>query len=207
MAATLNLYVNLHTKKFMASQRSATEFVPPWFSEGDLMPITVKILQPDPSNPAVFTSPDISAWSLGFTVETAAGGTPFVNQPTWTKDTGNNRFTANVDFGTAQLSTWLSTSATKSGLLKLRLSDGVTTTTIIEQAITIRQNESGANPAAPTPGTRTLTYEEAEQIFARKYMNPGDTITFRTADGTIGRIIGIYHDGTEVVDQDEHVTI
>lgn len=202
MEATLNLYVNTFTKNLMQGERSAVEFYLPFFSQGDLVPMTVKFLQPSGTNPFAFESPDIAALSMSMSVETAAGGVPFVSQPSWSKDTPNNRFTADVDFGTAELTTWL-TGATGSGLLKIRLG----AVTMVEKTITVRQNKSGANPAAPTPGTRTLTWEEADQLFLRKYALPGDTLTLRTVDGTAGRIIGIYKDGATVIDQDEHVSI
>lgn len=202
MSATLNLYVNTFTKALMQGERSAVEFILPFFSQGDMVPMTVKFLQPSSTNPFAFELPDIAALSMSLSVETAAGGVPFVSQPSWAKDTPNNRFTANVDFGTAELTSWL-TGATGAGLLKIRLG----AVTMIEKTITIRQNKSGANPAAPTPGTRTLTWEEADQLFLRKYALPGDTLTLRTVDGTAGRIIGIRKDGTEVIDQDEHVSI
>ena len=198
MAANLNLYVNWYTQRFMKSPRNSALFVPPNFHENDIIPIVIQVLQPDPDTYNGFTTPDISSMSLSFTMEDTSDGEVVVAQYTWSKDLTTGRFSAEVDFGTATLNTWIGESTTKSALLKIKKTEGTSTTTLISQNATIEADGTDAELGDVLPTQTPLSKEEALQLFMSKFGNSGDTLTLVSPDGTRTRTLGIDDNGISI---------
>ena len=200
----LRLTINWFAKKLLASLYRAGTFTLPSFTEGDIVPFEIQLVEPDDSAEARWTTPDISNLAITLTVEDPTAGTVFVSQPTWNKDVTQGIFYALVDFSTGDLNTWLGASTSKSGTLKIKRTDadgGVVT--VLQETVTIVANLSGATPANPLIGQTLLTVELASQMFAKKIMDPGDTLTFKDVDGTVTRTLGVYKDGSVVIKQDD----
>ena len=205
----LKLNVNWFSKTLVRSSTYGGVFALPTFTEGDIVPIVIKILEPTEDGSLQYSVPDISNISLSFQVEDSDGDPVIVYQPTWTKDVGAGTFSALVDFNTAALGTWIGAATSKYAVVKIKRTDADgSVVTMFQEDVTIVANLSGATPSAPMTGTTLLTLEAASAMFAKKLMDAGDTITFRTQDGTVGRTIGVKKDGAgNVLDIDYQYNI
>src|SRR4051812_25852607 len=113
MSATLKLYIDQLNKRMVRAPVESSTFSPPPFYQGNILPVQVQLVEPDPANgPNAVLYPDISNMALDVVmVAQPTGGSvdaPFMRQSSWTKDTTQKTFTANLDFTDALCDSFLS---------------------------------------------------------------------------------------------------
>lgn len=205
MPARLKLYVNWFEKRLVKGPSNPGTFTLPTFYQGDTVPMQVTLLEPDPDGgPNDFVKVDIDDMALSLAVGTAptgtsGGPTPLVTQFVWSKDTAEKYFYADVAFSTSGINDHLGSAAEKTDLyLELQITESTSVTTIWQGTIKVRAEVIEATTASVAAGATPLSKEEANQIYARKFMDPGETITFVSEDGTRRRIIGVHDDGSAI---------
>lgn len=202
MASRLKLNIDWFSQRLLSFPDRAGAFLLPTFHQDDILPVEIQVVEPDPDSN--FRTPDISNFAITFSIEDTDLGTVIVYQATWNKDIQLGTFNGLVYFNTAELDTWFGTDPTKTATLKIRRtnSDG-STAIIFEDEVTINANLSGAVPTNPLIGTTPLTVELANQIYCKKRMDPGDSLTMVDVDSTVSRTLSVYKEGGEVVKGDD----
>lgn len=205
MAAALKLYIDTFRKRLVTSDSNGAIFNLPAFFQGDVVAMVIQLLEPDPSvGINGYTKPDISSMSLKFAVSatptgTAGGPTPFVTQFTWTKDTTNRLFTANVAFNTTELNTWLGSAASRNdAYMEIEITEGSAVTTVLQQVFTINAEVIESSTSSVAAGQTALSLETALATFVKFVGNAGETITLTSPDGTKQRILGVDNDGNPI---------
>lgn len=202
MAARLKLTVDWFAKRLIRSPSSSTPFTLPAFFQGDIVPVQVQIVEPTSGGGVnSFDIVPVSGMALKLGVSDTPTGTPttpapFVTQFTWSQDTNSNFFFADVAFNTANLNTFLGASASKTAYLELEITDGSYITTILQDVITIKSEVIETGSLSVAPGQTALSMEVALQLFPKKMMNAGETLTFVSPDGLRRRITGVRDDGS-----------
>ena len=203
MAASIKLWCDILNRRLVKANNSITPFVLPAFSQGDVIPLRVYILEHDAENGTnAFTYPDISSMTMKLAVyDDLIATTPLVTQFSWSKQTTTtpHYFHASVDFNTAAVGTWLDAATTKDAYLELEITESSNIVKIYKSAVTIKAEMISTGSQSVAAGLTPLSREEAISLFAQKYMPAGETITFRTADGTAFRTIGVRKDGTSII--------
>lgn len=125
-----------------------------------------------------------------------------VAQYTWSKDTTNRFFYAEVNYNTSELNTKvdaLTTDTYYSTYLEILLGDSGIYRPIYQKILKVNPvvKTPGAALAAPAANLTPLTLEDANNLFLKKISAPGDTWTAYSPDGTRGRVLGIRNDGSK----------
>ena len=202
MAARLKIYVDWFNKRLQLGSKNAGAFTMPKLFQGDNVPFQIHILEPDPAGtPNKFVNVDVSSMALKFAISdtptgTSGSPTPFVTQFSWSKDTNENFFYGTVNFATSELNTYLGESDEKTAWLELEITESANVTTIYQGQVTIRAEVNETATVEVAPGETALSLEVAEQMFAKKYMNNGESITFPSEDGTKVTVIYTHNDGS-----------
>jgi len=200
MAARLKLTVDWTKKKLIRSRSSITPFTLPAFFQGDVVPMQIQIVEPSASGGVnAHDLLDIGSMAMKLGVSDVPTGTPttpapFVTLFSWSKDTNEGFFYGEVAFNTTELNTFLGASASAEAYLELEITEGTAITTILQEKITIKSEVVETGTLAVAPGETALSLEVAAQMFAKKFMNPGETITFVSEDSLTRRITGVRND-------------
>ena len=201
MAARLKLYVNWFEKRFQQGLRNGGTFTLPTFYQGDIVPMQIYLLEPDAdAGPTSYSKVDISNMAL----QLAVGPTPvgnavetlIVTQFSWSKNTQENYFYADVAFNVAGVATLLGAAASATAYLELEVTEGSSKTTLIQQQITIKAELIEAASLTVTAGSTPLSLEVAMQLFAMKRMGPGETFTLVGPGNAKGVQLGANDDGS-----------
>lgn len=202
MAARLKLYVNWSEKKLMIGPKNNGTFQLPSLYQGDVVPIEVHIFEPDPDGgPNDFIKQDVSSMALKLGIGpaptgTAGGPSLYVTQFTWSKNTDENYFYADVAMNTAELTTAIGSSASLSAYMELEVTEGSGVTTIWQGAVTIKAELIEASTATVAAGETPLSLDVALQMFAQKIMPAGETFTLVSSDGTRRIVLYCHDDGS-----------
>lgn len=187
MAATLKLYVDWFAKKLVTSKTSAASFSLPTFYYGEVFPFQITLLEPNPAvgwnGYAVVNNANIGLKLIVSSVAVDTG-TTLATQYSWTKDTVEMTFSAEVGFNTAAIDTWLSTDATKTAYLEIQITEGTVVSTVYKTAITIGASQLTPSTQQVPAGETPLSQEVAKAMFVQKMMGAGESITLTSADGT-----------------------
>lgn len=204
MPARLKLTVDWFNKKLIKSNSNSAPYTLPKFYQGDVVPFFIQVVEPDPNGgPNDYVVVDLSSAALKFAVSdtptgSAGGPSPFVAQTSWTYDTVNQGFTATVAFNTAALNTYLGSSRTASPWMELEITEIISgtsaITTIWQGQITLDAEINEVSTLTVPAGSTPLSLEIASQLFAKKIMEAGETLTFTSPDGNSLRILGVRND-------------
>jgi len=202
MAARLKLFVDWYNKRLQQGLRNAGSFTLPTFFQGDVIPMQVYLLEPDPDDgPTTFSKVDISNIALSMAVGPTPVGnaaeTPIATQYTWSKNTTENYFYADLALNTAGVGTLLGATANATAYLEIQATEGSSITTLIQQQITIKAEVIEAGSLSVAAGATPLSLEVAQQMFCLKRMGAGETLTFTSPDGLRYLIKGVDNDGAE----------
>lgn len=202
MAARLKFYIDWLNKKLVKSDSNGGLFIPPVFYQGDVIPMQVYIVEPDPDGTDNdFVSPAIDNMALSMAVSdtptgSSGGPTPFVTQYTWSKDTNEKYFYAEVAFNTAELNTFIGSARTTTGYMEFQITEGTAITTAWQGTITIDAEVIEASSASVAPGETALSLEAASQIFVKRQLENGGQIRIPSPDGTKLTVLWTDNDGT-----------
>jgi hypothetical protein len=202
MAARLKLYIDWTNKRLQQGLRNTGTFNLPTFFQGDIVPVQVYLLEPDPdSGPTSFSKIDISNIALLLAVNAAPPvgngvDTPIITQYTWQKNTQESYFYADVAFNTAGVGTLLGASASAPAYLEIEATEGAGKTTLIQQSITIKAEIIEAGSLSVAAPATPLSLEVAMQLFAMKRMGAGETLTLVGPGNAKGVQLGANDDGS-----------
>jgi len=202
MAARLKLTVDWFNKTLIRSSTSQTPFILPSFFQGDIVPFQVTIVEPDPDGSINdYLKPDISNMALKLAVGaqpvgTAGTPTPFVTQFTWSKNTQESFFYADVAFNTGDLDTWLGSNSSKEAYIELEITELSAVTTIYQGTVTIKAELIEGTTASVQPGETALSLEAARQMFCPRMLEPGGQLIFPSLDGTKRTVLYTDDDGS-----------
>lgn len=189
-------------KRLIKSRYSSSPFVLPAFFQGDIVPIQIQIVEPNPAGgPNDYVVPEIGSMGLKLAVSATPTGTPttpapFVTQFTWSQNTNESYFYADVAFNTTELDTFLGSAASATAYLEIEVTESSSITTVLQETFTIKAQIIETGTLTVAAGQTPLSFELANQLFARKLMNPGETLTIPSPDGTRRRILGCNDDGS-----------
>lgn len=198
MAARIKLYVDWLNKRLQQGLKNGSTFTLPKLYQGDKIPMQVYIVEPDPdAGVNAFAKIDIANMALQLAISTAPVGnaaeTPFVTQYTWSKNTIEGYFYADVEMG-AGVATFLGALSEKDAYMELEITEGASIATVWQGSVTVRAEIIEAGSLQVAAGSTPLSLEVAKQMFASKRMDPGETLTFVSSDGLSSRILGVNND-------------
>jgi len=202
MASRLKLTVNWSTRSLIISYRNAGSYKLPTFFQGDVVPIQIQFVEPNPNKgPNDFNILDVSSMAIRFGIGstptgTAGGPAPYITQYTWSKDTNENYVYANVAFNTAGVATAIGSAASTTAYLEIEVTEGSAVSTVIQELITIKAEVLEAASVEVAPGETSLSLEVAAQMFLKKHADPGDTLTMPSQDGTKITVLYTHDDGS-----------
>lgn len=199
MAFARKLFVNWHTR---SRQRSDLSSNPDpvetlGFLKYEQVPFEVVIVEPNPSGGLhSYQRVDITDLSLKMAInDTLDDATPLAEQTSWTKDTSTNTFSGILSLNTVAMNTYIDGDKTPYFELEITDSNGARFK-ILSESCNVAKGVLQTTTTSPDPAKLYLTYEEILGIFAPRVMGPGETITWRSPDGTIHRIFGVRDDGS-----------
>jgi len=180
---------------------SQTQFTLPPFTQGNVLPVQVQILEPNPDGGAnSFSLTNISNIALSAAMLAAPTGAsvdaPFMTAYSWTKDLVNGIFTANFDFTSASVDSFIGTATDKQAFLEFIATEGTSRYSIWSGLVKIKATGIKNTSVVPVPGQVALSLAQAQQMFVPFLMGAAQTITFVSPDGTHERILGVHDDAT-----------
>lgn len=201
MAARQKIYIDWLNKKLKAGPNTETPFQFSKLFQGDVVPYQVTIIEPDPTNPTRYQIVDNANMALKMAVSdtpigTASSPTPFVTQFTWTKDSSLKAFTADVDFTTTELNTFLGANDELEAWLEFEITEGSAVLTAWQGPVTIRADVIEASTATVAAGETALTLEAAKQMFVTWLWEDGRQMKSVSADGTRATLLYTDDDGS-----------
>ena len=203
MAARLKLYIDWYNKRLQQGLRNSGLFTLPTFYQGDIVPLQIYLLEPDSDGgPTSFSKVDISNIALSMAVGAAPVGnaaeTPIATQYSFSKNTVESYFYGDLALNVAGVSTLIGAAASATAYLEIQATEGSSITTLIQQQITIKAEMIEAGSLAVAPAQTPLSMEVALQLFCKKRMDPGETITLVAPAGLKGIVKGALDDGSEL---------
>ena len=203
MALELKLYLNVFEKDLQQTPTSQSRYILPDFFQGDKVPMQVNLYEPDPDNDFnSFIKPPIDNMTLKMAIGPEPVGnvaeSPFVTAFTWSKDVDNDTFSAEVDFNTAALDTWLAAGFEEQAYLEIEVTEGNAIWTVFQRLITIKAQVIEPASTSVAVGETPLSLEMANGLFVPYLMPAGRTLTFQSTDLTAQRILGVDNDATPI---------
>jgi len=199
MAALLKLYVDTERNKLVKSSTSTQEVTLPTFFQGDVVPITVTLLEPKSgggiSDPYSIVG-DTYTVKIGLTTPHATSGSETVHTNSNLTQSAENEHEGTLLLNATAVTTLLGlgTSADCQLEIEARTGSGTYSTELMRQ-VTVKAD--GLKTSTPVDlATETYpTTAEATATFAAKIGESGDSITLVSPDGTKGIILYCTNDG------------
>ena len=200
MAALLKLYVDTERNKLVKSSTSTQEVTLPTFFQGDVVPISVTLLEPKTgggiADPFSIVT-DSYTVKIGLTTPHATSGSETVHtNSNLTQNGTTNEHEGTLLLNATGVTTLLGsgTSATAQLEIEARTGSGTYSTELMRE-VTIKAD--GLKSSTPV-NLATETYPttaEATATFAAKIGSAGDSITLVSPDGAKGIILYCTNDG------------
>jgi hypothetical protein len=199
MAALLKLYVDTERNKLVKSSTSTQEVTLPTFFQGDVVPISVTLLEPKSgggiSDPYSIVG-DTYTVKIGLTTPHATSGSETVHTNSNLTQSAENEHEGTLLLNATAVTTLLGlgTSADCQLEIEARTGSGTYSTELMRQ-VTVKAD--GLKTSTPVDlATETYpTTAEATATFAAKIGESGDSITLVSPDGTKGIILYCTNDG------------
>lgn len=209
----LDWYVDIAGNTLVANPFGPAPFVLPPIRQGDTIPLRVYLLQRTTSYPnsfpgyPAFEILNNSDLSLKVAIGTKAGngdGDHVASQFTWSKDSANQYFYADLALNTAEMIAAFGSSPTLSRVLEIEATrDGVPFTSL-QQEVTIHADVIKDAAVALQAGETALTLNYANATFAKNVGDPGQVFQLVSPNGQWIRTLGITDEGVRI-DQVEEV--
>ena len=199
MAALLKLYVDTERNKLVKSSTSTQEVTLPTFFQGDVVPISVTLLEPKSgggiSDPYSIVG-DAYTVKIGLTTPHATSGSETVHTNSNLTQSATNEHEGTLLLNATAVTTLLGSGTTADCHLEIeaRTGSGTYSTELMRQ-VTVKAD--GLKTSTPVDlATETYpTTAEATATFAAKIGEAGDSITLVSPDGTKGIILYCTNDG------------
>jgi len=199
MAALLKLYVDTERNKLVKSSTSTQEVTLPTFFQGDVVPISVTLLEPKAgggiSDPYSIVG-DTYTVKIGLTTPHATSGSETVHTNSNLTQSAENEHEGTLLLNATAVTTLLGsgTSADCQLEIEARTGSGTYSTELMRQ---VSVKADGLKTSTPVDlATETYpTTAEATATFAAKIGEAGDSITLVSPDGAKGIILYCTNDG------------
>jgi hypothetical protein len=193
MAALLKLYVDTERNKLVKSSTSTQEITLPVFFQGDVVPISITLLEPKSgggiSDPFSIVG-DSYTVKIGLTTPHATSGSETVHTNSNLSQQSDNTHTGTLLLNATGVTTLLDTGTSADCQLEIeaRTGSGTYSTELMRQ-VTVKAD--GLKTSTPVDlATETYpTTAEATATFAAKIGTAGDSITLVSPDGAKGIIL------------------
>ena len=193
MAALLKLYVDTERNKLVKSSTSTQEVTLPTFFQGDVVPITVTLLEPKSgggiSDPYSIVG-DTYTVKIGLTTPHATSGSETVHTNSNLTQSAENEHEGTLLLNATAVTTLLGsgTSADCQLEIEARTGSGTYSTELMRQVSVKADGLKTSTPVDLASETYPTT-AEATATFAAKIGEAGDSITLVSPDGTKGIIL------------------
>ena len=199
MAALLKLYVDTERNKLVKSSTSTQEVTLPTFFQGDVVPISVTLLEPKSgggiSDPYSIVG-DAYTVKIGLTTPHATSGSETVHTNSNLTQSAENEHEGTLLLNATAVTTLLGsgTSADCQLEIEARTGSGTYSTELMRQVSVKADGLKTSTPVDLASETYPTT-AEATATFAAKIGEAGDSITLVSPDGTKGIILYCTNDG------------
>ena len=199
MAALLKLYVDTERNKLVKSATSTQEVTLPTFFQGDVVPISVTLLEPKAgggiSDPYSIVG-DTYTVKIGLTTPHATSGSETVHTNSNLTQSATNEHEGTLLLNATAVTTLLGsgTSADCQLEIEARTGSGTYSTELMRQVSVKADGLKTSTPVDLASETYPTT-AEATATFAAKIGEAGDSITLVSPDGTKGIILYCTNDG------------
>ena len=199
MAALLKLYVDTERNKLVKSSTSTQEVTLPTFFQGDVVPISVTLLEPKAgggiSVPYSIVG-DAYTVKIGLTTPHATSGSETVHTNSNLTQSATNEHEGTLLLNATAVTTLLGsgTSADCQLEIEARTGSGTYSTELMRQVSVKADGLKTSTPVDLASETYPTT-AEATATFAAKIGEAGDSITLVSPDGTKGIILYCTNDG------------
>ena len=199
MAALLKLYVDTERNKLVKSSTSTQEVTLPTFFQGDVVPISVTLLEPKSgggiSDPYSIVG-DTYTVKIGLTTPHATSGSETVHTNSNLTQSAENEHEGTLLLNATAVTTLLGlgTSADCQLEIEARTGSGTYSTELMRQVSVKADGLKTSTPVDLASETYPTT-AEATATFAAKIGESGDSITLVSPDGTKGIILYCTNDG------------
>ena len=199
MAALLKLFVDTERNKLVKSSTSTQEVTLPTFFQGDVVPITVTLLEPKAgggiSDPYSIVG-DAYTVKIGLTTPHATSGSETVHTNSNLTQSATNEHEGTLLLNATAVTTLLGsgTSADCQLEIEARTGSGTYSTELMRQVSVKADGLKTSTPVDLASETYPTT-AEATATFAAKIGEAGDSITLVSPDGTKGIILYCTNDG------------
>jgi len=199
MAALLKLYVDTERNKLVKSSTSTQEVTLPTFFQGDVVPISVTLLEPKAgggiSVPYSIVG-DAYTVKIGLTTPHATSGSETVHTNSNLTQSATNEHEATLLLNATAVTTLLGsgTSADCQLEIEARTGSGTYSTELMRQ-VTVKADGLKTSTPVDLASETYPTTAEATATFAAKIGEAGDSITLVSPDGTKGIILYCTNDG------------
>ena len=199
MAALLKLYVDTERNKLVKSSTSTQEVTLPTFFQGDVVPISVTLLEPKAgggiSDPYSIVG-DAYTVKIGLTTPHATSGSETVHTNSNLTQSATNEHEGTLLLNATAVTTLLGsgTSADCQLEIEARTGSGTYSTELMRQVSVKADGLKTSTPVDLASETYPTT-AEATATFAAKIGEAGDSITLVSPDGTKGIILYCTNDG------------
>ena len=199
MAALLKLYVDTERNKLVKSATSTQEVTLPTFFQGDVVPISVTLLEPKAgggiSDPYSIVG-DTYTVKIGLTTPHATSGSETVHTNSNLTQSAENEHEGTLLLNATAVTTLLGsgTSADCQLEIEARTGSGTYSTELMRQVSVKADGLKTSTPVDLASETYPTT-AEATATFAAKIGEAGDSITLVSPDGTKGIILYCTNDG------------
>ena len=199
MAALLKLYVDTERNKLVKSSTSTQEVTLPTFFQGDVVPISVTLLEPKAgggiSVPYSIVG-DAYTVKIGLTTPHATSGSETVHTNSNLTQSATNEHEGTLLLNATAVTTLLGsgTSADCQLEIEARTGSGTYSTELMRQ-VTVKADGLKTSTPVDLASETYPTTAEATATFAAKIGEAGDSITLVSPDGTKGIILYCTNDG------------
>lgn len=202
MAAEIILYNDILNGKLVRGLSDNGDFTLPSLVQYGSYALKVYPVYPTKTFPPVFAKVDISGMTLTAGIGARAGNESLLAyQGTFSLNTTDRYFYANLDCNTSEMNTAIGTLDSISTYFELRLTESGVARVTYQTPVKVygAVDHVTAGGSLPTAAANYLTREECEAMFV-KWVNAaadaGKTITLISPDGTHQRIIGVNDDAS-----------
>lgn len=195
--ASLKLFVDTRRKKLVQSFKDGSSFTLPPIFQGAVINLDVTLLQDDdryPNPPYTKIDPATASLDVGIgAYNTDSGATPSFRQNSFTQNSTLQKYTGTLTITEATAKTLLD--ATSANYVELRFTIHVGSEQVIDLPVKLYTHTRGSGATDPAPTDEYLTKAQIEQLFSKKVMGAGESITLTSPDGTRFAVLYVDDDG------------
>lgn len=182
MASRLKLYVDWYNKKLQASLASRGPASLPALYQYDVLPLQIYVVEPDPdAGPNGTSIIPVSGKALQVGISGSMEGTVIASQNVFDTNTDENYFFANLALNSAALDSFL-TEDSKTVYFEIEMVEGTATTTLLQATSSLRRVVLTDAAVGTVPGQTPVSLEMMNQMFLKKYADPGDRLILPSED-------------------------